>query len=250
MGGPVHRREGATSIVELGASSGRLSLVAMRRLADALRDAEADQETRVILVEGPPGTFCAGGDVADYLSAEGFDELERVARRFFSTLITARKPLVAAVDGEAIGLGMTMLLHFDAVFASPDSTFLAPFIDLGLVPEAGSTLLAPSRFGYLRAFEVLCLGRKLTASDALDFGLISAVTPAGETAAYARAAASRLARKPVEAVRATRELLRGGRDGVTTRIDAELAQFRRQLEDTGTARRLARIAKLGDREAA
>lgn len=243
MAGPHTTRDGAIGVVSLDAVNPRLTMNGLRLLTAALERTDADPQTSVILLSGPAGTFCGGGDLASFLGCGDLDELSDVVRRFLLALVRMEKPLIAAVDGEAVGLGMTMLLHFDAVFATPESSFVAPFTDLGLTPEAGSTLLAPARFGHLRAFELLCLGRPLSAAEAFDIGLITSVTPSGQAYQGARAVASQLARKPQGALRATRRLLRGESEALANRVDVEIAHFRRQLEDAATARRLLRITR-------
>ncbi|WP_020177408.1 enoyl-CoA hydratase-related protein [Methylopila sp. M107] len=235
--------KGVALIVIPSGLNAALSLKDLLGLAEEFESAAIDPDIAVIVMSGPPGTFCAGGDIADFLRCGDLDELESVVKRFFRALIGGEKPMIAAVDGPAIGLGMTMLLHFDAVYASPTSSFVAPFGDLGLVPEAASTLLAPTRFGHLRAFDLLCNGRSLSAQQAMNIGLVTDVTNPDDVLEQSLAVARRLTRKPRAALFATRRLLRGDRDEVARRIDAETQQFRSQLEDAATARRLGRLSK-------
>ena len=136
-----------------------------------------------------------------------------------------KKPLIAAVDGIAIGIGTTLLFHCDLVYAAPDATFATPFLDLGVVPEAASSLLMPQRMGYVRAFAMLVLGDPLSASDAVTAGFVNAIVPANDLDAAAIGAAQRLAKKPPEALAIARRLMRGDPSQVLSRIDEEAAAF-------------------------
>jgi enoyl-CoA hydratase/carnithine racemase len=143
--------------------------------------------------------------------------------------VSARKPLLAAVDGPAIGIGTTLLLHCDLVYASPAATLSTPFIDLGLVPEAASSLLLPMRSGHAVAFEMLCLGGTLDASRALAAGLVNAVVPAATLEAKVLAAAAALARKPRQALLVSRRLLRGDPARLRERMHEEFQLFAERL---------------------
>ena len=128
---------------------------------------------------------------------------------FIQRLPKVTRPMIAAVDGLAVGVGVTMLLHCDLVYATPAASFRTPFVDLGLIQEAGSSLLGPARLGYARAFELFCWARPWGAARAAEAGLINAVVPAGELEAKALAAARRLAAKPRAALLAARRMLKG-----------------------------------------
>jgi enoyl-CoA hydratase/carnithine racemase len=197
-------------------------------IADALETGDRDDNVRVHLFLGSEGAFTAGNDIGDFMkfAAGG---LGGNVLRFLRALATAKKPTVAGVDGLAIGVGATMLLHCDLAYASARSIFRTPFIDLGLVPEAASSLLAPRLMGHVRAFELLVAGKPLTANDARDAGLINAVIEEAELETTARAAALDLAAKPPQALAIARQLLRGDPAQITQRIDEEAGHFAERL---------------------
>jgi enoyl-CoA hydratase/carnithine racemase len=177
-------------------------------LSDAFGRAEADPAVHVILLHGQPDCFTAGNDLADFLAAPRGEGVASPPANFLSVIRTARKPVVAAVGGVAVGIGTTMLLHFELVYAAPDARFQMPFVPLGLAPEGGSSLLLPMLAGHQRAAEMLLLGRPFGADRALAAGLVNEVVPAGRLLAHAREAALAVAALPVESVRITKELLR------------------------------------------
>ena len=193
--------------------------------ADAISIAERDSRVRVILIGGTPGMFTAGHDIRDLRTFAETGAFGASPIRFLKTLATVDKPVVAAVDGLAVGMGTTLLLHCDFVVASEWSILSAPFADLGLSPEAASSLLAPRMLGYHRAFELLVMGEQHDAQRALQAGLVSKVVPAEEVETAAFGFARALATKPPEAVRTARRLLRGDRREVITRIDQEATAF-------------------------
>ncbi|RIY03377.1 crotonase/enoyl-CoA hydratase family protein [Aureimonas flava] len=212
-------------------------------LAGALRAAEADDAVGCILFLGAPGAFSAGNDIADFAASAGaarpLDELVD----FLDTLAGAAKPMIAAVDGLAIGIGTTLLLHCDLVYATPRSLFRTPFSDLGVVPEAASSLLGPLALGHQRAFALLVMGETWSAEAAREAGLVLAV---GEDAeAEAETAARRLAAKPREAVRIGRELLRTAPDAVRERIAVEADLFADRLRSTEAQAAFAAFLKRG-----
>ena len=151
------------------------------------------------------------------------------ALRFVRAVAACQLPIVAAVDGVAIGIGTTMLLHCDLVYASPAARFRLPFVDLGLVPEAGASLLLPARIGQARASEMLMLGAPIDADTAREYGLVNGVIEAAELPAHALAQAQAIAAKPRNALRATRHLMRGDRAAVMARIDEEAQIFAQSL---------------------
>lgn len=199
-------------------------------LADGLKSGEYDSDVRVHLFAGNPGAFTAGNDIRDFLGFAEEGTLGDSIIRFLKALATVSKPMVAAVDGLAIGVGTTMLMHCDLVYASPNSVFRTPFLDLGLVPEAASSLLAPRLLGLPRAFELLCLGATFDAEQAHTAGLVNAVVPADEVETRAQAAAHSLAAKPQDALSAARRLMRGDPMEVLARIDEEADLFRERLQ--------------------
>ncbi len=193
-------------------------------LAGALRDARGDDAVRAVLLTASGETFCAGNDIGDFLtrSAEG----ATAPSGFIEGLVEFDKPLVAAVQGPAVGIGATMLLHCDLVYASTTARLRMPFVSLGLVPEAGSSLLLPRRVGDAVAAEMLLLGAWIDAERAKELRLINAVLPStSELVAFARARTVELAASPPGALRATRALLRGDRDDLRVRIREEARVF-------------------------
>ena len=179
----------------------------------ALKAAEADDDIAVHMITGTAGVFTAGNDIGDFAKRAVDLNREGGASSFIGALPTLKKPLVAAVDGLAIGVGVTMLFHCDLVYASPAASFRTPFLDLGLVMEAGSSLMAPRIMGHQRAFELLCLGEPYTAEDALRAGFVNKVIPANVLEIEAMKAAKRLAAKPPAALAAARRLLKGTTEG-------------------------------------
>ncbi|MEO8667001.1 MAG: enoyl-CoA hydratase-related protein, partial [Bauldia sp.] len=167
----------------------------------------------------------AGNDIEELRAFAEDGALGESPIRFLKTIGTVEKPIVAAVDGMAIGIGTTLLFHCDYVVASEWSNFSTPFADLGVSPEAASSLLAPRLMGYHRAFELLVLGEQFDAQRAYQAGLVNKVVAAEDVELVALGAAKALAAKPPEAVRTGRRLLRGDRREVLTRIDLEATAF-------------------------
>jgi len=199
-------------------------------LVEALAGAGASAQIRCVVIAGAPGAFCAGNDLQDFLDASSNAEgLAPTLIGFLHALARAEKPLVAAVSGLAVGIGTTMLLHCDHVVAASDARFSTPFVHLGLVPEAGSSLLAPRRLGHARAFSLLAMGRPLDAAGALAAGLVNSVVAPDQVDAEAMKAARAIAALPAQALAATRALLRGAPDEAIRRIDEEAAEFKRRL---------------------
>jgi enoyl-CoA hydratase/carnithine racemase len=166
-----------------------------------LRQADADAAIRVVTIEGAGGSFCAGNDIGDFLA--GVRDMHNAPSfRFIKTIASCDTPIVAAVEGVAVGVGTTMLLHCDLAYAAPNATFRMPFVDLGLVPEAASSLLVPHLAGMKKAVEWLMLGDGFDAQDAARFGVINAVVDADTLRIHARAQARRLAAKPPAALAA------------------------------------------------
>lgn len=199
--------------------------------AEALERGNAEGSgVRVHLVTGVPGAFTAGNDIGDFLAfASRGSMTDAPVARFLRALVACERPIVAAVDGLAIGVGTTMLLHCDMVLASPRSVFRTPFIDLGLVPEAGSSLLAPALMGHARAFELLCLGEAFDAEAACRAGFVNRIVAEEELEASAEAIAHKIAAKPQEALAISRRLLRGDRAALETRVEEEIAAFAARL---------------------
>jgi enoyl-CoA hydratase/carnithine racemase len=198
-------------------------------MAKALADAERDPQVRVVRFEAAGETFCAGNDLADFMQKPPTGPDSPVFA-FLTALASAKKPLVAAVDGLGVGIGLTMLLHCDLVYASDRARFRTPFVDLGLVPEAASSLLLPRLVGHTRAAELLLLGETIDARTALDWGIVNAVVAPAELAARAGAACAKLAAKPPTALKLSKQLLKeSGHATVGERIVHEAGHFGRQL---------------------
>ena len=200
-------------------------------MAAALEGADRSPDVRCVLIAGVPGAFSAGNDLQEFLHAATSGEgLGHSAIRFLHALAQCDRPLVAAVQGVAVGVGTTMLFHCDHVVAGTDARFATPFVGLGLVPEAASSLLAPRLIGQQRAFSLLVMGRPLDAATALACGLVSSVVAPGEVEAEAMKAAREIASLPPDAVAASRRLMRGTPDEIIARIDEEVMLFKQRLQ--------------------
>jgi enoyl-CoA hydratase/carnithine racemase len=200
------------------------------RMVEALLAGDVSEDVGAHLFLGSPGVYSAGNDISEFANPEkGQRDLKRGGPSFIRLLPVVNKPMVAAVDGLAVGIGTTMLFHCDLVFATPAASFRTPFVDLGLVPEAGSSLLAVQRMGMQRAFELLCLGEPFDAQRAHDAGLVNHVVPSEQLEATARQAALRLAQKPPGALNAARRLLRGDPSAIVAQIEKETAVFAERL---------------------
>lgn len=203
------RTENRIAFVELARLDKKNALTAEMygQLADAIGGADADAQVRVVLLHGAPDCFCAGNDVADFLKRPPLVQGSPSAR-FFSAMQELRKPMVAAVGGPAVGIGTTMLLHCDLVYAASNARFQLPFVPLGIVPEFGSTYLLPLLAGYQRAAELLLLGQPFTAEKAREVGIVTAVVPQENLLEEARKAAAALAALPPESIRLTKQLMK------------------------------------------
>jgi enoyl-CoA hydratase/carnithine racemase len=196
-------------------------------LGDAIEAAESDDAVRAILLCAAGENFTAGNDLADFASRP--QDGSSPAQRFLYGIARAKKPLVAAVDGYAVGVGLTMLLHCDLVYASRRAKLRAPFVDLGLVPEAGSSLLLPRLVGHMRASEVFLLSEMISAERARELGIVNQVVDPSELEALALSVCRRLGQKAPGAVRRTKELLRDTSGGTVERMQREFALFAEQL---------------------
>ena len=197
-------------------------------LAADLNAARQDDAVGAVLITGAGSTFTAGNDLRDFLEHPPGGE-DAPVFRFLFALAEFDKPLVAAVRGPAIGIGTTLLLHCDFVFVSPSARFQMPFIDLGLVPEAASTLLLPSLVGMRRAAQWLMLGEPFNAEIAVSVGIANEIVPDDALLGHAQAIAERLAAKPRHAMRLTKRLLRHDRADVLAAIRREAELFREAL---------------------
>jgi enoyl-CoA hydratase/carnithine racemase len=196
-------------------------------MADALRDAATAPAVRVVLITGGPSCFTSGNDVGDFKArGEQQAEVPSPAREFLAALRACPKPVVAAVAGYAIGIGTTLLLHCDFVYAADTAVFRMPFVDLGVCPEGGSSLVVPQRGGQLLANELLMLAEAFTPETALRAGIVNAVLPPDALFAHAEAVARKLAAKPPTALAITKRLLRQAEEArLTTHMVEEFAQF-------------------------
>jgi enoyl-CoA hydratase/carnithine racemase len=176
-------------------------------MADAIKAAEADSKVRVVLIHGKSDMFTAGNDLQDFLDNPPRDD-NRPVFQFLYGISQAQKPIVAAVAGAAVGIGTTMLLHCDLVYAAPNARLQLPFVNLGLVPEAASSLLLPALIGYQRAAELLLLGEPFTAQTAKEIGLVTEVAPEDQLFGTAMAQAKKLASKPAASLRLTKRLMK------------------------------------------
>ena len=183
----------------------------------------------MVVVQGTEGAFCAGNDIGDFIrfAKEGVGLEE--TWRFLESLGRLEKPLIAAVDGLAIGIGTTLMFHCDMAFATARSLFRTPFLDLGVVPEAASSLLAPRVMGPQKAFSLLVMGDPMDGRQAADAGLVTLVEDGLPVGDAARQAARRLARKPQGALAVARHLMHGDREEVRQRIRDEVAAFEERL---------------------
>jgi len=202
------------------------------RLTRAFEEASADESIGALLLMGSQGVFTAGNDIGDFLAAAmaaSAANTTPAGSRFIYTLAKFDKPLVAAIEGPAVGIGTTLCFHCDLVYAAPSARFSMPFVNLGLVPEAGSSLLAPLRFGMAKAAEALLLGEPFDAAAAKELGLVNEVVESEALAAHAFVKSAALAAKPREALLAARRLLRGDPAPLLARMDEELRLFHKRL---------------------
>ncbi len=200
-------------------------------LAEALRGAADDAAVRVVLFQGHETIFSAGNDIGDFLNKPPSTPDSPVFR-FLNAIAIFPKPLLAAVCGPAVGIGTTMLLHCDLVYAGDNAMFSMPFVNLGLCPEAASSLLVPRLMGYQRAAEVLLMGDPFMAEAALEVGLVNRVVPPTEANALAQQQARRLATKPLSSVIETKRLLKASTTpAVLERMREEGAIFGRMLQE-------------------
>lgn len=203
-------------------------------VADAFHRADADPAVRVVLLSGVGDTFTSGNDIKDFQSRAATSESTH-ASPFLTALSSLAKPLVAAVNGAAIGVGTTMLAHADLVIAARSARFVMPFTSLGLVPEAASSLLFPRLVGHQRASALLLLGEPMDAETARDWGFVNQVVADEELMTTARGVAARLAALPPSAVRQTKDLIKNGQGDVPGRIAQELVLFRDRLRSPEAA---------------
>jgi enoyl-CoA hydratase/carnithine racemase len=206
-----------------------LTAAMYQAMANALDSADADPAVRVILISGAGGNFTAGNDLADFLATPPMDENAPVFR-FIKGFANLQKPFVAAVEGVAIGVGTTMLLHCDLVYAGTAARFALPFANLGLTPEAASSLLLPLRAGHAKAAEMLMLGEVFSAQTALDIGIVNAVLPDGQVLDHALERCRKLTTQPATSLRLTKQLMKRAQDAlIREAMNVEADVFRQRL---------------------
>lgn len=222
-------RDGATLVIKFArpAKKNALTLAMYERLNAALAEASADKSVRAVVFGSTSETFTAGNDLSDFMQNPPDGENSPVFR-FINALSSFEKPLVAAVDGKGIGLGLTMLLHCDFVYVSDRASLVAPFVNLGLVPEAASSLLLPRLVGHVRAAEILLLGEPIGAQQALALGLVNAVLAPEQVLPKALETARKLAEKAPTALRLSKALMKDNA-AVVARMRQEGAHFVGQL---------------------
>ena len=211
-------------VIDRPAKKNALTQTMYKRLADALLEADSDPDVGAVVITGVTDVFTAGNDLADFTAGNSLDE----THRFLEAISTVHVPLIAAVNGLAIGVGLTLLLHCDLVFVEPSADLSAPFVALGLVPEAASSLLLPRVVGERRAAEIFLTGRHLSGAEAVDWGLANAT--ASPVLPAALEAAERVAAQPHHAARASKALLRSHELTVQGRMAEEMDAFAAALK--------------------
>lgn len=198
-------------------------------LTDQLNAADADRSIRAVLITGQPGVFTSGNDLQDFMEHPPTTDDSSVVR-FMRALLACEKPVVAAVTGTAVGIGVTMLLHCDLVYVSEDARLSMPFVTLALVPEFAVSLLLPRLIGHVQAAEKLLLGEPFTGAEAVAMGIANASLPASNVLAHARRMAERLSALPPDAVRETKRLMRAPtKESIAHAIASENAAFYERL---------------------
>lgn len=232
----VVERHGAIQVIRMNRPDKKnaLNRAMYRAMSDALVGGDADPQIRVHVILGVSGAFSAGNDLGDFMAIATGEEGGLEAWSFLGVLAGTQKPIVSGVDGIAVGIGTTLNLHCDLTFATPRTLFRMPFVDLGLVPEAASSLLVPSVVGRQQAFAMLALGEGFSAEKAREAGLIYAVVAEDELESAVMEAANRVASRPPEALKATRDLLLGPREAVLARIAEEGERFQERLKSDET----------------
>lgn len=208
-----------------------ITAVMYAAMADVLAAAESNDAVRVLVIQGHETIFSAGNDIGDFLNKPPSAQ-DAPVFRFLHAISSFTKPIVAAVCGPAVGIGTTLLLHCDLIYAGDNAAFSMPFVNLGLCPEAGSSLLVPQLMGYPRAAEALLLGEPFTAETALEMGLINRIVPPAEASVLAQQQAKKLAAKPPSSVIETKRLMKqANSSAVKQRIHDESLSFGRMLSE-------------------
>ncbi|CAN1491397.1 CaiD Enoyl-CoA hydratase/carnithine racemase [Rhabdaerophilaceae bacterium] len=227
----VTNQEGAAYVLRMNRAEKKNALTGAMysAMAAALAEANANSEVGAIVILGQPGIFCAGNDIKDFIGFAMGGGIGQPVLDFLRALVANSKPLVAGVDGAAIGIGTTMLLHCDYAISSQRAVYATPFTDLGLVPEAGSSLIVPQLMGNRLAFEMLAMGARFDASRAREIGLVNRIVDVEALEAETLATAHAIAAKPREAVAISRRLIRGDQSALLARIDEEAKLFSERL---------------------
>ncbi len=228
----IHHDAGVCTItINRAAKKNSLTAAMYQSMADALAAAKDDTAVRVVVIQGHETVFSAGNDIADFLNNPPSTQDSPVFQ-FLHAIAAFPKPLVAAVCGPAVGVGTTLLFHCDLVYAGDNAAFSMPFVNLGLCPEAGSSLLVPQMMGYHRAAEALLLGEPFMAEAALEIGLVNRVLPPLEANNYAQSIARKLAAKPITALVETKRLLKKHNSAAVLQAMAdESVSFGRMLKE-------------------
>ncbi|MGY6708640.1 MAG: crotonase/enoyl-CoA hydratase family protein [Rhizobiaceae bacterium] len=225
-------RQGAVQIIRMNRPDKKnaITRAMYAEMAQALTAGDADAELRCHVILGVPGAFSSGNDIADFMAVATGGDGGMEVYDFLTALALSQKPIVSGVDGIAVGIGTTINLHCDLTLATPRTEFRTPFVDLGLVPEAGSSLIAPRVIGRQNAFALLGLGEGFSAERAREVGLIHAVVPEDQLETDTLALAERVAAKPPEALKIARDLMLGDREELVARIKEEGQHFRARLK--------------------
>jgi enoyl-CoA hydratase/carnithine racemase len=193
-------------------------------MSDAIDSAQTNHAIRCLILTGRSGVFTAGSDIGDFLqAATAKDDMARPRNSvmFLQSLVNNKKPIVAAVDGIAVGIGTTMVFHCDYVIASTSASFSSPFLQYGLVPEGATSLLVPQVIGHQRAFAMLIMGRSMSAEDAREAGFVNQVVPTGHALVEAQKVAREICALPADAVAISRKLLKLPTEDLVRRIGQE-----------------------------
>lgn len=219
-----------------------MRITTYRELISAMQRADKSEECKLILLESQGDVFCAGNDLSDLLEGDPGEVMECV-QGIFSTVAELKKVLVAAVEGVAVGIGTTILLYCDMVVASKSSRFRLPFVNLGVCPEGGASLLLPQAIGQKAAREVLLTGRFFSAREAFNWGLITSLSETGLTSSAAMRHIALLLQQPLDSLLATKSLLKSSLADVDKVVATELTLFSELLKDDKTQKRIRALAR-------
>lgn len=228
----VHAEDGVTTLsFNRLARKNSITSAMYASLADALEQAATDATIRVVVFQGHETVFSAGNDIGDFLEQPSATA-DAPVFRFLRSIASFPKPVIAAVSGPAVGIGTTLLFHCDLVYAGDNAAFSMPFVNLGLCPEAASSLLVPQMFGYHRAAEALLLGEPFFAEAAMEVGLVNRVLPPTEVNGYAQSQARKLAAKPLAPLIETNRLMKKAQSArVLEQMAEEATSFGRMLQE-------------------